>query len=321
MTEPLLEVSELDVSVGGQPILTDVQLALGKGEVLGIVGESGSGKTMTSRALTGLLGFIGGTIDRGTLRFGDLDLGALSEPEWRKVRGHRLALVPQSSQSALDPLMTVRSQMVETVAALSGSAGAEGRAKELLESVRLEPTKQLLRAYPHQLSGGMRQRVMIALALAGEAELLIGDEATTALDVTVQSEILDLLGQLRAERGLSIILITHDLDVVARLADKIVVMYAGTTVETGPTQTVLGEPAHPYTAALLGSRPHGVKRGETLAGIAGAPPPPGSWPSGCRFAPRCRHSVDRCRATVPDLHAFGADHLTACLRAEELRER
>jgi len=320
MTEPVLSIEGLGVSVAGEAVLTDVSFAVAPGEIVGVVGESGSGKTMTTRALTGMLPFIGGRIDAGEVRFQGLDLVSLDEDGWRGVRGHRLALILQSSQSALDPLMTVRDQLVETVVALSGRDGAEDRAVELLESVRLAPTERLLKAYPHELSGGMRQRVMIALALAGDAELLIGDEATTALDVTIQGEILELLDRLRRERGLSILLITHDFSVVRGLADSVAVMYAGTSVETGPTSEILDAPDHPYTAALLAAQPRGVRRGEAIHGIPGAPPAPSAWPSGCRFAPRCRHSADVCAAQPTHLRPRGPSRQTACVRIDEIEE-
>lgn len=318
MTERLLTVTDLEVEVAGRRILTDVSLAVAPGEIVGVVGESGSGKTMTSRVLTGMLGPIGARVTGGGASFAGADLTSLDEQGWRRIRGHRISLVPQGSQSALDPLMSVRDQMVETVEALSAAADPEARAFELLESVRLDPSERLLRAYPHELSGGMRQRVMIALALAGDAELLIGDEATTALDVTVQSEILELLGRLRDERGLALILITHDLGVVRGLADSVSVMYAGATVEFGRTAEVLHRPRHPYTAALLGAQPRGVRGDRPLTSIAGSPPAPSAWPRGCRFAPRCRYGLEACNEGQPPLRPYDRGHDVACLRAEEL---
>ncbi|MBS1882970.1 MAG: ABC transporter ATP-binding protein [Actinobacteria bacterium] len=318
MTDQLLTVTDLEVAIDGQSILTDVSLRVAPGEILGIVGESGSGKTITSRVLTGMLGPIGARVTGGRVSFAGRDLTALDERSWRQIRGHKISLVPQGSQSALDPLMSIGKQMVETVEALSGAEDAEARSRELLESVRLDPTERLLRAHPNELSGGMRQRVMIALALAGNAELLIGDEATTALDVTVQREILELLGRLRHERGLALILITHDLGVVRGLADSVSVMYAGATVETGSTAEVLRRPRHPYTAALLGAQPGGVTKDRPLTSIAGSPPAPSAWPSGCRFAPRCRHSLRLCTEAQPPLRSYAAGHDTACARAEEL---
>ena len=318
MTDDLLTVADLEVEIAGEPILTDVSLRVSPGEILGIVGESGSGKTITSKVLTGMLGPIGARLAGGTVSFAGRDLTTLDERDWRQIRGHKISLIPQGSQSALDPLMNVRKQMVETVEALSGAEDADARSLELLESVRLDPSERLLRAYPHELSGGMRQRVMIALALAGDAEILIGDEATTALDVTVQSEILKLLGRLRDERGLALILITHDFGVVRGLADSVSVMYAGATVETGSTAEVLSRPRHPYTAALLGAQPRGVHQDERLTSIAGSPPAPSEWPVGCRFAPRCRYSVQVCNEGQPPMRPYASGHDTACARAEEL---
>ncbi len=318
MTSVALEVDGLAVEVAGAQILSSVRLSLPAGGIVGIVGESGSGKTMTSRVLTGTLGRIDGKVTDGVARLGSIDLTTLDEKGWRKVRGHRIALVPQSSQSALDPLMTIRDQMIETINALEATEHPEQRAKELLRDVRLDPDARLLDAHAHELSGGMRQRVMIALALVGDADILIGDEATTALDVTVQREILELLRNLRDRRGLSLVLITHDLDVVRNIADTVAIMYAGMTVETGPTEQVLGAPQHPYTVALLGAQPSRSGGDRRLANIEGSPPLPGDWAPGCRFAPRCRHQQSACNAAVPELRALGPRQDAACVRAEEL---
>jgi oligopeptide/dipeptide ABC transporter ATP-binding protein len=318
MTEPLLSVSNLGIGGGGGQVVTDVSLSVAPGEILGIVGESGSGKTMTSRMLTGMLKAIGGEVTSGSAAFANTELTRLDEKGWRQIRGRRISLVPQGSQSALDPLMTVLDQVVETVEAVSGAEDSGSRATDLLRSVRLDPGERLLRAYPHELSGGMRQRVMIALALAGDAELVIGDEATTALDVTVQGEILELLDRLRDERGLAMILITHDLDVVRGLADTVNVMYAGMTVEGGPIAEVLGHPRHPYTAALLGAQPRGARRDRPLTAVAGAPPAPSAWPPGCHFAPRCKHAIPECELQKPTLATAAPGHTTACIRSSEV---
>jgi oligopeptide/dipeptide ABC transporter ATP-binding protein len=214
--------------------------------------------------------------------------------------------------------MTIFDQMLETVETVGGTEDSGNQVSALLRSVRLDPDQRLLRAYPHELSGGMRQRVMIALALAGDADLLIGDEATTALDVTVQGEILALLDQLRRDRGLGMILITHDFDVVRGLADTVNVMYAGMTVEQGPIAEVLGHPRHPYTAALLRAQPRGARPDQPLAAISGAPPAPTAWPDGCRFAARCAHARPECEAAVPALAMKTPEHSTACIRSEEV---
>jgi oligopeptide/dipeptide ABC transporter ATP-binding protein len=318
MTDALLSVSDLGISIAGKQVVTNVSLRVAPGEILGIVGESGSGKTMTSRMLTGMLAPIGGRVTSGSATFAATDLTRLDEKGWRRIRGHRISLVPQSSQSGLDPLMTVFDQVIETIEAVTGAEDPGSRAADLLRSVRLDPDARMRRAYPHELSGGMRQRVMIALALAGNAELLIGDEATTALDVTVQGEILALLDQLRRERGLALILITHDFDVVRGMADAVSVMYAGMTVEEGPIADVLGDPRHPYTAALLGAQPRGARRDQPLAAIDGTPPAPGNWPAGCRFAPRCRHATHECELGRPELVERGHGRATACIRSEEV---
>jgi oligopeptide/dipeptide ABC transporter ATP-binding protein len=318
MPERLLSVEGLGVAIDGRDVLSDVWLSVGRGEAVGLVGETGSGKTMTARVLTGTLSRVGGRVVAGTAHLGDLELTTLPERGWRSLRGHRIALVPQSSQSGLDPRMTVRAQLVETIRTLSPSAHADTRAKQLLESVSLPTDARILKAYGHELSGGMRQRVMIALALAGDAELLIGDEPTTALDVTVQHEILSLLKSIRDARGQALVLISHDLAVVEDVADGVVIMYAGQTVESGPTRTVFAQPKHPYTSALLRAIPRNASRDVRLANIPGAPPTPGSWPVGCRFAPRCAFAVDACKVTSPQLRAVGHDHMSACLRAGEL---
>jgi ABC-type glutathione transport system ATPase component len=254
MTNVLLAVEELAVDVEGQEILNDVCWDLRRGEVLGIVGETGSGKTMCLRAITGMLPRIGGRITRGRIQFDGNRLEAAGERDWQALRGHRIALVPQSSLGALDPLMRIDRQLGETIRALGQKDGVAERSIDLLRQVELPDTRRILRSYPHELSGGMRQRVMIALALAGRPDVLVADEPTTALDVTVQRSILELFLRLKDE-GLSMILVTHDLGIAETVSDTIAVMYAGATVERGTTEVVLANPAHDYTRALLGARP------------------------------------------------------------------
>ena len=317
--EPLaLAVRHLAVHIAGTEVLTDVSLSVARGGALGVVGESGSGKTMTTRALTGTLWRVRGQVSSGAVEIGDQDVTRMGERDWRRLRGRRIALVPQSSQSGLDPLMSVRHHMVETLRALglSGSKdAATERARELLRDVGLDPSGGLLEAYAHQLSGGMRQRVMIALALAGDPEILIGDEPTTALDVTVQRGILETLARLRRDRGLTLVLVSHDLGVIEEVTDHVAIMYAGTTVETGPTRRVLSSPSHPYTEALIDARPSlAHTRRSQMRDVPGVPPQAGEYPNGCRFAPRCRHASDICTETPARLRSSAPGQRTACIK-------
>ncbi len=318
--ETVLAVEDLTVELNGYEALTGVTFGVGRGRRLGVVGETGSGKTLTTRALTGLLGRIDANVVRGSVRFGELDLARADERAWRPIRGRRIGLVPQSSMSGLDPLMTVGKQLVETIKAIgpertAGDPAVQARA--LLELVEIADAPRVLGLYPHELSGGMRQRVVIALALVGEPELVVADEPTTALDVTVQRSVLALLESLTRERGMSLVLVSHDLDVVRAVCDDVVIMYAGMSVEHGPTEAVLSAPAHPYTRALLAARPRAAMPGERLLAIAGAPPALGDRPAGCRFAPRCAFAQPRCGEGVPAVREIGAGHGAACVRAEE----
>ena len=313
-----LAVEQLAISIRGREVVSDISFELPPGDCIGIAGETGSGKTVACRALTGTLERIGGRVERGSARFGETDLATAGESQWARLRGRQIALVPQSSLSGLDPLMRVGAQLVETIRYLEGRKGAHARALELLTHVQLADPELVYRSFPHQLSGGMRQRVMIALAIAGRPELLVADEATTALDVTVQRGILELLGRLRRETGMSVILVSHDLAVVEETSDRTAIVYAGVSVETGLTATVLGDPKHPYTRALLAARPAVVRAGERLAGIPGAPPGVGSFPPGCRFAPRCSFAEPACSAAPPPLEPVASEHATACFRWKEI---
>jgi len=262
---PLVAVEGLRVRIGAVDLLHDVSFSIPRGGALALVGESGSGKTLTARVLTGLIGRVGGTVTGGTARFAEVDLRAASEGEWRRLRGRRIALVPQASLSSLDPVMRIGHQLGETIRELDPDADVRARSIELLEQVRLPRPAALLRAYSHELSGGMRQRVMIALALAGRPEFIVADEPTTALDVTVQKSIMDLLRDLRAETGMTLMLIAHDLAVVNMVADDVAVMRAGRLIEAGPAARVLSRPSHPYSRALLEARPEAAPKGTPLA--------------------------------------------------------
>jgi peptide/nickel transport system ATP-binding protein/peptide/nickel transport system permease protein len=314
--EALLEVRDLTVSVAGGPgLVTGVSFALRPGAVLGLVGESGCGKTMTARALPGLLPD-GVAVTGGSVWFSGRDLTCLTEKQLRAVRGREIALISQEPMVALDPVFSIGYQLTQPIRRFRGAGGhrvgrAEGRriAAELLGQVGIVDARRIMRSYPHQLSGGMAQRVCIALALTGSPRLLIADEPTTALDVTVQAEILSLLRSLVQARGLSVIIVSHDLGVVADLCDEVAVMYAGQVVESGTVAGVLGRPTHPYTAALLGANPHvaeGLPVPERLPSIPGTVPAPADWPAGCRFADRCSLATDACARPVPVTRAHGS---------------
>jgi peptide/nickel transport system permease protein len=321
-----LIVQDLVIGVDGGPALvTGVSLRVRPGKVMGLVGESGCGKSVTSYALLGLLA-PGLSVRSGRIGWNGADLAHASEKALQRVRGHEIAFISQEPTRALDPMFTVRSQLSTAVKRLRGVGGAEATqiAGQLLTDVGILDVPRVLKSYPHQLSGGMAQRVAIALALAGKPRLLIADEPTTALDVTIQAEILDLLRGLIAERGMSIILVTHDLGVVADLCDDVSVMYAGEIVETGSVRDVLMRPEHPYTMALLAADPHAIPDLDSttrLASIPGQVPLPGSWKGGCRFAPRCRFARDECLATVPLEPRVVGRGAVRCVRKDEVRGR
>ncbi|HMJ04563.1 MAG TPA: ABC transporter ATP-binding protein [Conexibacter sp.] len=317
MAETVLSVEGLGVELAGMEALTDVSFSVARGECLGIVGETGSGKTVTCRTLVGLERRIGGRVVRGRIVLDGTDVAGFDDAGWRAVRGRRIALVPQASLSSMDPLMRVGRQLAETVRTLDPDADPRARALELLEQVDMPRPREVLRRHPHELSGGMRQRAMIALALAGRPSLLIADEPTTALDVTVQRRILRLLTTIRQETGMAVIFVSHDLSVVRSVSDDVAIMYAGRTVERGPIEDVFAAPAHPYTQALLAAQPGLADRSAPLAAIAGAPPPLGRRPDGCPFRPRCPHAIEACAAPVPQV-TVGAEHEAACVFAREL---
>jgi peptide/nickel transport system ATP-binding protein len=265
MTTPLLSVSGLDVQLGGRQVLHDVSFEIGRGEALALVGESGSGKSVTARAITGLLTRIGGEVSAGTVAYEGVPIAQDDTAAWATLRGRKIALVPQASLSSLDPVVRIGAQLAETIRVLDPGAAVGARSLELLEQVRMSRPAEVLRSYPHELSGGMRQRVMIALALAGRPEFIVADEPTTALDVTVQASILGLLGDLRAETGMTLLMIAHDLAVVGMVSERVAVMRQGLLLEQGPTATVLSTPEHPYTKALLAARPEASQPGQPLA--------------------------------------------------------
>lgn len=313
---PVLAVDKLTVATAdGVPLVQELDLQLARGQTLAIVGESGCGKSMTALALMGLLP-AGIHVTAGQVRFGAQDLAQLPEAQLRDLRGNALSMVFQEPMTSLNPVLTIGEQIEEVLWRHRDASRqqARKRAIELLQLVQLPDAVQRLRAYPHQLSGGQRQRVMIASALACNPQLLIADEPTTALDVTMQAGILDLLQTLQRQSGLALLLITHDLSVVAQVADEVLVMYAGRKVESGPTREVLTRPRHPYTQLLLQARPHGtLPRDQRLAEIPGMVLPPHERKGGCNFAPRCPHAQVRCTGSTPVLVQTAPLHQVACV--------
>lgn len=318
MSTPLFQLTELAAAIHGRVALRRVSFDVHPGSSVGLVGETGSGKSLTCRAMVGLLDAIGGNVTSGEIQFRGESAVELPQRRWRELRGSEIGMVPQASISGLDPVRKVGTQMKEAVATLRPDVDPEDHSVALLEAVRLPDAAGLMRKYPHELSGGMRQRVMVALSIVGEPAVLIADEATTALDVTVQKGILELLMRLRAERGMALLLVTHDLAIVEEVCDAVAILYAGTTVELGPTAEVIERPLHPYTVGLIAAQPESVAPGERLKAIPGAPPGLGEELVGCPFAARCPHVEDRCRRGPIQLEEVEPGRLVACLRAREL---
>ena len=320
----LLSVSNLRVvfgSEGGElPAVDDVGFELAEGEVLGIVGESGSGKSVTALSIMGLLPKPPARVAAGSIKFQGAELLALSEREMQRVRGPGIGMVFQEPMTSLNPVFPIGDQLMETVRVHErvGKAAQRERAIAMLTKVGIAEPARRLRDYPHQLSGGMRQRVMIAMALACNPKLLIADEPTTALDVTIQQQILELLLDLREELGMAIIIITHNMGVVAEMADRVIVMYAGRIVERAPVAELFERPAHPYTRGLLESIPTLADERDRLRTIPGTLPNPAALPPGCRFEPRCRWRIEACAAAVPPLEVLRPSHESACIRQREL---
>jgi len=316
---PLLDVHDLRVTLptaqGPAEALRGMSFALERGGTLGLIGESGCGKSMTALALMGLLPEGAGV--SGSIRFDGRELTALDEDALCTLRGDRFAMVFQEPMTALNPLHRVGHQIAEPLRLHRGldAAASRAEAQRLLERVQLPKARERLDSYPHQLSGGQRQRVVIAIALACGPDLLIADEPTTALDTTVQREVLDLLDELRRESGMALLLISHNLDVMAARVERLAVMYGGSIVESGPTQQVFERRAHPYTRGLFAARPRlGSDRRVPLATIAGRVPALHEMPAGCVFADRCPRVIDACRIALPAAEAVGAGHEARCIR-------
>jgi peptide/nickel transport system ATP-binding protein len=326
MAEPLLAIDELKTHFftrdGVVRAVDGVSLAVGAGETLAVVGESGCGKSVTALSILRIVPHPPGRIVGGAVRFAGRDLLGLSEAEMRDIRGNEISMIFQEPMTSLNPVLTVAHQIGETLRLHQGlgARAAEARAVDMLRLVRIPEPERRARQYPHELSGGMRQRVMIAMALACNPKLLIADEPTTALDVTIQAQILDLMRELKARIGAAIILITHDLGVVAEMAERVVVMYAGRKVEEAGVRELFRRPRHPYTAGLLASVPRlgatlGRKEAPRLAEIPGVVPSLREAIVGCAFAPRCGFATERCRREAPPLEPRAPGHLAACFES------
>jgi oligopeptide/dipeptide ABC transporter ATP-binding protein len=316
----MLSVSDIEVidEASGRPVaLTGpISFSVDDGEIFGLVGESGSGKTMTALALMRLVPR--GARVTGAAFLNHRDLVAASEADMRNIRGADVAMIFQEPVSALNPVFTLETQLIAAIRAHRkvSSQEAHARAIELVRMVGIPDPETRLKFYPHQLSGGLAQRAMIAMALASGAKFLIADEPTTSLDVTIQEQIVQLIERLVSEEGISVLFISHDLGLVARLCDRVAVLYAGEVVETGASDILLRDPRHPYTRGLMRCAPDFSEVGVVRRGIPGTPPPAGAWPEGCRFRPRCEYALEQCRAPQ-DLSELAPGHLVRCCRARE----
>lgn len=296
-----------------------VDFAIGKGETVGLVGESGCGKSVTSLSLMRLIPSPPGRIVCGSIQLEGQDLLQLSEAQMRNIRGNEIAMIFQDPMTSLNPVFTIGQQIIETIRLhmkLSKKEAAD-RSVMLLKQVGISRAEQIMNEYPHRLSGGMRQRVVIAMAMACNPKLLIADEPTTALDVTIQAQILDLMRTLQKENGTSILMITHDLGVVAEMCDRVIVMYGGKVVEEADVYTLFASPGHPYTKALLASMPSLDEEKEWLDSIPGNVPIPSEMPAGCKFAPRCVYAMDKCESAEPPLYELANGQKSRCFLVEE----
>jgi len=321
MTDALLEVRNLrthfDTDRGLFRAVDGISFDVPKGRTVGLVGESGCGKSVTSLSIMGLVPSPPGRIEADALRFEGRDLLAMSADDRRRLRGGQMSMIFQEPMTSLNPVRTIGHQIIEAIRAHTdlSRAAARARAIEVLDLVRIPSPASRIDEFPHRLSGGMRQRVMIAMALSCDPQLLIADEPTTALDVTIQAQILDLLHDLQVRLGMAILIITHDLGVIAEIADDVIVMYAGKIVESATVAQLFADPQHPYTIGLLGSIPRLGEYRERLATIEGTVPSPANQPKGCRFSPRCPFADARCVSEPPPLRDLGARHQVACWKA------
>ncbi|NBE79982.1 ABC transporter ATP-binding protein [Micromonospora rubida] len=319
----LLEIDDLRVAFPGPtgPInaVNGVSLKVDAGQTLAILGESGSGKSVTAQAVMGILDTPPARIS-GAVRLHGRELLTLPRKQRDRISGEEIGMVFQDAMAALNPVFTVGHQIMEVLRVRRGMSRADARrrAVELVDRVRIPAAKDRVRDYPHQFSGGMRQRIMIALAISLEPDLLIADEPTTALDVTVQAQVMELLAEIQRDSGMGLLLITHDLGVVAEVADDVAVMYAGRLVEQGTVEQIFDGPAHPYTEGLLASMPRVDRRDDVLYAIPGAPPNPARLPAGCPFHLRCPRATDECRTALPLLEALPANRASACHHHEEV---
>ena len=323
----LLEVKNLTTqfftSAGTVQAVDDVSFDIDEGETVAVVGESGCGKSVSALSILRLIPWPPGKIIGGSIHFSGHDLLALSDDEIRKIRGREISMVFQEPMTSLNPVLSIGLQLTETIEHHLGISNdkAHQRATELLAKVGISDPERRLSQYPHHLSGGMRQRVMIAMALSCEPKLIIADEPTTALDVTIQAQILELMKDLTKELGVALMVITHNLGVVARYADRVNVMYAGKLVEMGKARQIYHDPHHPYTLGLLASVPRmDQPRGSRLVPIEGQPPDLTRLDSGCAFRPRCRFAVERCASEIPVLQSVDSEHAAACWRVSEISE-
>jgi oligopeptide/dipeptide ABC transporter ATP-binding protein len=305
---PLLTIDDLWIDVGSRPVIEGVSLSIKPGEMLGLVGESGCGKSVTALSVMRLLAEPPMRIRQGTIHYDGQDILAMSNAELEQLRGNQIAMIFQEPMTSLNPVFTIGDQIAEVVLLhkTSDKAEAARRAVELLERVGIPAPEKAAQKYPHEMSGGQRQRAMIAIALACDPKLLIADEPTTALDVTVQAQILELIEDLRREMGMAVLLITHDLGVVSQYCGRVAVMYGGRVVEEAPAEELFANPRHRYTEALLRTIPAANPPGVELPAIPGTVPPPGARPSGCAFHPRCSACLDICTEEMPEL--TGDDH-------------
>ena len=318
--DSLLSVKDLQVQFqtkkGINTAVDGISFSIGKGEILGIVGESGCGKSVSSMSILRLLG-TNAKISQGSIKLGDKELLSLSEDEMCKIRGNEIAMIFQDPMTALNPIMTIGDQLIEPLVIHQGykKKDAWKEAIEVLKKVGIAAPEKRMKEYPHQLSGGMRQRIMMAMAVSCAPKLLIADEPTTALDVTIQAQILELMLELREKMDTAIMLITHDMGVVAETADNILVLYAGKVVEYGSVKDIFNDPKHPYTQGLLSSIPPLTEDVDELNTIEGTVPAPGQMPAGCRFSPRCPYATERCRMEQPGIYHAG-NAMVSCFKYE-----